>query len=81
MDSLDWRLVMKIVVPDDISDEFLIFLDIAQSSFSVEDVEKFSKKERKTLRFIERLIKAPAKRMTFAQKRESAKRLVEIMKL
>lgn len=62
---------MIIRVPKHLEEEFLNFLDIAQSAFTDEEVAKMTYKEKKCLSFVQGLIQEPAKR--FANKEEAKK--------
>lgn len=48
---------MQINVPNDLEDNFITFLDLAQSGFTEKEEENFSPGERKCLAFIRNLIK------------------------
>lgn len=69
---------MQITIPDHLKDDFLRFLDVAQSSFTDEDVANFHEGELEVLKLVEDLVEAnldggAAKRYpTHAEKREAS---------
>lgn len=58
-----------IKVPDRLYKDFITFLDIAQSSYTDEDLQTFSKNELKVIDFIEKLVKTPTQRKKTKQER------------
>lgn len=52
---------MIIDIPEYMYESFIIFLDIAQSNFTEEDIEKFTNIEKETYNFIKGLIKNPSR--------------------
>lgn len=55
-----------IQIPDELWQDFLIFLDVAQSRFTEEEIANFSKNEQSTLELIDYILKkhtnGPSKR-------------------
>ena len=47
---------MIIEVPDELAEDFLTFLDVAQSSFTEDQVRKFSEGEQKILEIVQLLL-------------------------
>jgi hypothetical protein len=49
-------LTMTLEIPENIEEEFLNFLDIAQASFTEEDVDSFTDQEKECIKFIESIL-------------------------
>jgi hypothetical protein len=47
---------LVIEVPADIKDDFLAFLDIAQSEYTQEEIKKLTKNEQKVIKFVEKIL-------------------------
>jgi len=70
---------MKITVPKNIEKAFISFLDIAQASFTEDDIFRFTREEKETLRFVEKLI-GESRSKRYATKAEQDKAAADLRK-